>query len=40
VAHAALAERALQLQIADYRIGKQTFYANDRNPALPVSIAS
>src|SRR5579875_1627833 len=36
----ALAEGALQLRIADYRLGRQTFYANDRDPALPASIAS
>ncbi len=34
------AERALAIRIGDYRIGSRTFYANDRDPALPRAIAS
>lgn len=32
-------ERAFEIDLANYRIGKRTFYANDRAPALPASIA-
>ncbi|MGH7813641.1 MAG: Ig-like domain-containing protein [Candidatus Binataceae bacterium] len=33
------AERAFGVRIADYRIGKQTFHANDIDPALPRDLA-
>ena len=36
----AQAEKAFGVRIADYRLGKRTFFANDRDPILPVSIAS
>lgn len=32
-------ERALDVRIADYRVGDRTFYANDRDPALPAALA-
>ena len=32
-------ERALRIHIGDYRIGERRFYANDRAPWLPASIA-
>lgn len=34
------AERAFDVNIGDYRIGKQTFFANQADPALPRTIAS
>jgi hypothetical protein len=33
------AERAFELKIGDYRLGQRRFYANDRDPALPDSLA-
>lgn len=33
-------EQAFRLQLDNYRIGDQIFYANDRDPALPVQIAT
>ena len=33
------AERAFDLKIADYRINKTSFFANDRDPSLPSSLA-
>lgn len=33
-------ERALDLRIADYRIGDRAFHANDRDPALPEAVAA
>ncbi|HEX8069805.1 MAG TPA: protease pro-enzyme activation domain-containing protein [Pyrinomonadaceae bacterium] len=33
------AEEAFGIQIADYRSGDRTFYANDRDPALPAELA-
>ncbi len=35
----ALAERTFGVHINNYRIGRTTFYANDRDPALPARIA-
>jgi subtilase family serine protease len=34
------AQRTFDVEIADYAIGKQRFYANDRDPALPDQIAA
>src|SRR5271154_5267861 len=34
-----LAERAFNVRIGDYRIGKRDFYANDANPQLPMELA-
>jgi len=34
------AERAFDLHIGDYQIGKQKFFANDADPALPAQLAS
>jgi kumamolisin len=36
----AQAERALGIRIRDYNLGQREFYANDRDPVLPVQIAS
>jgi len=36
----AIAERAFEVSIGDYQIGKQKFFANDEDPALPAQIAS
>ena len=33
-------EDTFKLRIADYRLGTETFYANDRDPALPAQLAS
>jgi subtilase family serine protease len=33
------AERAFHLRIQDYSMGERSFYANDRAPALPASLA-
>src|ERR1019366_6091504 len=33
-------ERAFAVQIGDYEIGKRTFHANDRDPALPTQLAT
>jgi sugar lactone lactonase YvrE len=35
----ARAEKAFGISIDDYRIGDQTFYANDRDPVIPSAIA-
>jgi subtilase family serine protease len=35
-----MAERTFDVRIRDYRIGKMSFHANDRDPALPQQIAS
>jgi Pro-kumamolisin, activation domain len=34
------AERAFALHINDYEIGRESFYANDSDPALPTELAS
>ena len=34
------AERAFVLHLIDYKIGSRSFYANDRDPALPAELAS
>jgi hypothetical protein len=36
----ALAGSAFSLHIGDYRIGDRKFYANDKNPAVPIRVAS
>jgi subtilase family serine protease len=36
----AMAEHTFSVHIANYRIGKKTFYANDRDPSLPQGLAS
>jgi len=33
------AEKAFKMRIGDYRLGDRTFYANDRDPAIPAPIA-
>ncbi len=33
-------ERAFNIRIGDYRIGRREFYASDRDPALPANLAS
>src|SRR5262249_37184254 len=33
-------ERVFDVRISDYRAGDRTFYANDRDPALPAHLAS
>ncbi len=33
-------ERAFDIRIKDYRIGRRDFYASDRDPALPANLAS
>ena len=35
----AAAERTFEVRINDYRISKKAFFANDRDPALPASVA-
>jgi hypothetical protein len=35
----AQAESALEVRINNYKIGKKVFYANDRDPSLPVELA-
>jgi Pro-kumamolisin, activation domain/Bacterial Ig-like domain (group 1)/Bacterial Ig-like domain (group 3)/Cep192 domain 4 len=35
----AAADRAFDVTIRDYRIGKRTFHANDTNPAMPTDLA-
>jgi hypothetical protein len=34
------AERTFDIELDQYRLGKKSFYANDRNPAMPASIAN
>jgi kumamolisin len=36
----AAVERALRIEIGEYRIGETRFFANDRDPALPAHLAS
>ena len=36
----ARAERAFAIRISDYKIGRQSFFANDLDPAMPIAITS